>query len=503
MQATNYTRAHRGAPLRAIIIGTGFGGLGMAIALKKRGIDDFVMLERAGDVGGVWRDNSYPGAACDVPSHLYSFSFEPNPNWSHTFARQDEIHEYLRHCARKYKLLPHVQFNAEVAGADFDEDRQLWVVHLKSGGRLEAQLLVSATGQLSLPSIPKLQGLDDFRGHSFHSAKWDHSFALDGKRVAVVGTGASATQFVPAIIERVAKLSLFQRSPSHIIPRNDREIGEWGKSVYRAMPWLMKLRRVGIYTRYESRALAFTRFSGLLRLGIGTAFLKMLKQQISDPAMRAKLTPEYAYGCKRILTSDNYLPALVHRNIDVVTQGIRRITATGIETTDGQHHQVDAIIYGTGFAATSFLSPMVLRGRKGLELNKAWGTGAKAYLGMTVPAFPNLFMLYGPNTNLGHNSIVYMLESQIAHVMRIVKAMEAKKVKSVEVNSEVYEGFNQHLKKRLTHTVWNGCSSWYVDSMGNSSTNWPGFTLTYRRLARKSSLNAYRFGADTAQKVAL
>lgn len=479
--------------LAVIIIGSGFGGLGMGVALRKQGIEDFVILERAAEVGGVWRDNSYPGAACDVPSHLYSFSFEPNPNWSRAFSPQAEIHAYLKHCAQKYDLLRHVRFNAEVAGARFDESRAVWTVSLSNGQELCATVLITAVGQLSRPSIPRLPGMEDFKGRSFHSATWDHRVSLEGRRVAVIGTGASAIQFVPAIADRVQQLNVFQRSPAYILPRQNRAYRDWEKALFKAAPWVMKLHRALVYIGYESRALGFTRFKFLLDLAGGIPFRRMLKQQVPDAALRAKLTPQYQIGCKRVLLSSEYLSTMVKPKVKLITEGIRRITPEGIETQDGQQHAADVIVYGTGFAATEFLAPMRIQGRGGLDLNTVWRNGAQAYLGLTVPGFPNFFMLYGPNTNLGHNSIVYMLESQIAHVMRCLNAMRTLRANSVEVQEPRYTRYNARIQEHLNTTVWNGCKSWYVDAAGHSSTNWPGFTLSYRWLTKHSSLDAYRF----------
>ncbi|WP_175666140.1 alpha/beta hydrolase fold domain-containing protein [Burkholderia ambifaria] len=485
--------AESAAPLSAIIIGAGFAGIGMAIALQRAGIHDFVIVERSHDVGGVWRDNRYPGAACDVPSHLYSFSFEPNPNWSRVFAPQPEIHAYLQHCARKYGLARHLRFGAEVERAQYDEARALWHVTLADGTTLSAAVLVSGTGQLSRPAMPDLPGIDTFRGRAFHSAHWDRDYPLAGKRVAVVGTGASAIQFVPAIAADVERLVVFQRSPAYVMPRPDRAYRPWEQALFRRLPWAMKLHRASIYVRYESRAIAFTRLHGLMDVAIGRPFRKLLARDVRDPALRARLTPDYPIGCKRILLSSDYLAALDRDNVELVTQRIRRVTETGIETDDGVHHPVDAIVYGTGFAATAFLSPMRITGRDGLDLNDAWRRGAQAYLGLTVPGFPNFFMLYGPNTNLGHNSIVYMLESQIAHVMRCVRAMRRNGATAIDVDPRRYRRFNAHVQQRLAGSVWSGCKSWYVDASGHNSTNWPGFTLTYRWITRFTGLSAYRF----------
>lgn len=489
---------------RFLIIGTGFAGLGMAIALRKAGIEDFALLEKAGDVGGVWRDNAYPGAACDVPSHLYSFSFEPNPRWSRVFAPQAEILEYLRHCARRYDLLRHVRFQSEVASAAWDEAGQRWVVQLQDGQRLAAQFLVSGTGQLSRPALPAIAGIESFAGPSFHSARWDHGVDLAGKRVAVIGTGASAIQFVPAIAGQVEALHVFQRSPSHMMPRPDRAYSGLEKALFRFVPGATRLHRAWIYAKYESRALAFTRFKGLMQWAVGRPFRKMLERQVPDAALRDTLTPSYPIGCKRILLSSEYLATMARPNVHVQTGAIERVEPDGIRTRDGQLHRADVIVYGTGFAATEFLSPMKITGRGRLDLNAAWQRGAAAYLGITVPGFPNFFMLYGPNTNLGHNSIVYMIESQIAHVMRCVGTMERAGAATIEPDAQRFERYNRHIQQRLRQTVWNGCKSWYVDANGHNSTNWPGFTLSYRVATRWSGLHAYRMqsaqaGADATR----
>lgn len=486
------------APLDTVIIGAGFGGVCMGVALLRAGQEGFLILEKGQDVGGVWRDNTYPGAACDVPSHLYSFSFAPNPDWSHTFATQPEIHAYLRDCAQRFGLMPHIRFGQAVAQARYDERRGIWALTTGDGALLHARVVVTATGLLSRPAMPRIDGLAAFRGAAFHSAQWDHGVDLRGKRVAVIGTGASATQFVPAIAGQVGELLVFQRSPSWLKPRGDRPYPAWRKRLFRRLPALMRLHRALIYGTYESRALAFTRLKGLMHVAVGRPFRRMLAHAIADPALRTRLTPDYPIGCKRILLSDDYLAAFARPHVKLVTDAVRRIVADGIETADGRLHQVDAIIYGTGFAATDFLAPMQVTGRDGLDLNTAWRQGAQAYLGIAVPGFPNFFMLYGPNTNLGHNSIVYMLESQVAHIMRTLAAMRAAKATSAEAGPTAHRRFNSALQARLAATVWNGCNSWYLDRHGHNSANWPGFSFSYRWLARHASLAAYRFAAPLA-----
>lgn len=480
-------------PLTAIIIGSGFGGLGMAIALKKQGITDFVLLEKAQDVGGVWRDNAYPGAACDVPSHLYSFSFEPNPNWSRIFSPQAEIFSYLQHCAVKYQLLPHIRYGTEVSSADYDEVNAVWTVTTTDQQKITARLLISATGQLSRAAIPALPGIDTFTGPTFHSAKWRHDLDLTGKRVAVIGTGASAIQFVPAIADRVAQLSVFQRSAPYILPRVNHAYPSLLKNTFKTLPWLLKLYRSGIYLVYESRFLAFSRFKGLMKFAAVRPFEKMLKRDIADPSLRAKMIPDYPVGCKRLLLSSEYIATFAKPQVSLITEAIESITPNGIRTSDGVQHNADIIIYGTGFAATEFLAPMQITGRAGKQLSAEWSEGARAYLGMSVPDFPNFFMLYGPNTNLGHNSIVFMIESQIGHVMRCLKTMRSTNTKAIEIKRAPYQLFNTQVEQRLKSTVWHGCKSWYVDAKGHSSTNWPGFTAAYRWITNRGNLNDYEF----------
>jgi cyclohexanone monooxygenase len=495
MSASNTSRPNAGAAsLKVIIIGAGFAGIGMAISLRNAGIEDFAILERAPDLGGVWRDNSYPGAACDIPSHLYSFSFEPNPGWSRVFSSQAEIQAYLRHCADKYGLQAHIRFSSEVAQAVFDEARSLWHVTLADGTVLGASILVSASGLFSRPVMPNIEGLGGFKGHAFHSAHWDHSCALEGKRVAVVGTGASSVQIVPAIAGKVAHLAVFQRSAPYMLPRGDRAYTRWERAMFARMPWTTRLYRLGIYLKYESRALGFTRrFKWLMQVAVGLPFRRMLAQQVPDAALRARLTPDYPIGCKRILLSSDYLATFARPNVELVTEAIRRVTPDGIETADGVHHQFDAIVFGTGFAPTGFLAPMRVVGRGGQPLGAAWKNGAAAYLGMTVPGFPNFFMLYGPNTALGHNSALYMIESQIAHVMRCLRTMHDRGASAVEVDAGRYRRHDQRIQRRLGASVWNGCTSWYQDETGRNTILWPGFSLTYRWLAKRSGLSAYHF----------
>lgn len=479
--------------LDALIVGSGFGGIGMAIMLLREGITHFLIIERAAAIGGTWRDNDYPGAACDVPSHLYSFSFEPNPDWSSTFAAQPEIQRYLQHCADKYHVMPHVRLNTELRAARFDETASVWVATLADGGELKARHLITATGLLNRPVLPDIEGLPDFRGKAFHSAQWDHGHALAGRSVAVIGTGASAAQFVPEIAKEAASLAVFQRTPSYLIRRNDRPYASWVKRLFRALPALMLVERARFYAFYEARALAFTRFHGLMVPAVGWPFRRMLHAQLKDDRLRRQLTPSHQIGCKRILLSNDYLATMARPNVSLHTTPIARITVDGVQTSDGQVHVADTLIFGTGFAATEFLTPLSISGRHGRKLNEAWRNGAAAYLGITVPGFPNFFMLYGPNTNLGHNSIIYMLESQAQHVVRCLREARKFGANCIEVRDDVYRRFAGSVRQRLSSSIWAKCSSWYRDASGNIPTNWPGFTFSYRWLARYASLDAYRF----------
>ena len=476
-----------------LIIGTGFSGIGMAIRLKQAGFDNFTVLEQAAAVGGTWRDNHYPGVACDVPSHLYSFSFEPNPNWSRMFAPQREILAYLNHCADKYGVRPHIQFGAEVVKAEFDDKRGQWLVTTKAGKRYRTRALVAGGGGLSKPVFPDIPGLERFKGKKFHSARWDHDYPLAGQRVGVVGTGASAIQIVPSIVDKVAHLKLFQRTPPWILPKPNFRFGEKQQQRFADHPWLARLLRRGLYWALESSALGFT---GILPQFHGRAQRQanaLLQTQIKDPVLRAKLTPSYRIGCKRILLSNDYYPALQQPNAEVVTDGIAEIREHSIVTRDGQEHAVDAIIFATGFQAAESMAPFEVIGRDGVELNSAWSETPEAYLGSTVTGFPNLFMLVGPNTGLGHNSMVFMIESQIQYVVDAVRTLRTRSLASVEVKSSVQKAFNEKLMERMARTVWStgGCISWYQNKAGRNTTLWPGFTFEFRYRTRQFDVENY------------
>jgi cation diffusion facilitator CzcD-associated flavoprotein CzcO len=489
------TRNHQVA-----IIGTGFSGLGMAIALRRAGLTDFVVLEKAGEIGGTWRDNSYPGCACDVESHLYSFSFAPNPGWTRRFAPQAEILDYLKDCARRHGVLPHIRFHQEVEEARFDERDASWEIRT-GDGTWRARVLVSALGGLSTPAFPAIEGLAGFTGRCFHSQEWDHAYDLAGKRVAVVGTGASAIQIVPAIAPRVARLDVYQRTPPWILPRADRPFARVERALLGTLPLARRLLRASIYLRLEARALSFTVAPELLKLGEREARAH-LARQVSDPALRRALTPDYALGCKRVLLSDDYYPALGRPNVELITDPIRAVEGDRIVTAGGSERAVDAIILATGFRATSPIPPGLFKGAGGRDLAHVWAGGPEAYKGTTVAGFPNLFMLVGPNCGLAHSSMVFMIESQIAYVMDALRVMRARGLARVEVDLAAQAAFNQALQARLGSRVWStgGCTSWYLHESGKNVALWPGFTWQFRRLTRRFDADRYQLAIDSARQ---
>ncbi|WP_022975282.1 flavin-containing monooxygenase [Nevskia ramosa] len=480
-----------------LIIGSGFAGLCMAIKLREQGIEDFQILERGDDVGGTWRDNHYPGCACDVQSHLYSFSFEPNPEWTRMFARQPEIKAYLEKCAAKYDLRRHIVFGANVQNARYDEAAATWTVKTADGRSFSGRVLVSGMGGLSNPAMPNVKGLNSFKGKAFHSAHWDHSYDLTDKRVAVIGTGASAIQFVPQIQKTAKRVDLYQRTAPWIMPKPDREIGPTERRLYKALPALQNAYRTAIYWMLESRVLGFAVNPKLMTMVEGVA-RGHIKRQIKDPALRIKVTPDYTIGCKRILISNDYYPALAQANVEVITNDIVEVRANSVVDSAGNERAVDAIIYGTGFKAQDPMPRGTVFGTGGVDLLDAWKTGPEAYLGLSVAGFPNFFMLVGPNTGLGHNSMVFMIESQVAYVMDALKTMRKQKLRAVDVKPDAQVTFNKGIQGQLSKTVWtSGCKSWYVDANGKNTTLWPGFTFIYRGKTRRFPATAYRLERDS------
>lgn len=476
---------------RYLIIGAGFGGLGMGIKLAQTGEHDFEIWEKALDLGGCWRDNTYPGAACDVPSHLYSYSFAPKHDWSHRFAPQAEIHAYQEACANQFGIKPKIVFDKEVDEAHFNEALQRWIITDTQGNQIQAQFLISATGQLNRPAYPNIKGLNDFKGPMFHSANWQHDVDLTDKTIAVIGTGASAIQFVPQIAKVAKKVNIFQRTAPYVIPKPDRRYSKFEQTLYKTIPGLLKLSRLKTYLIFESRFVAFTSMQWIMHI-MKWQWRHFMNKHITDPKKRKQLTPNYQMGCKRVLISNNFYPALNQDHVQILDQGIDHIDATGITDKNGQHIAADVIILGTGFTATEFLSPMTITGLQGTTLNQAWQNGAEAYLGLSVHQFPNLFMLYGPNTNLGHNSILYMIESQINYIAKATQAVIKSDHESINIKPDVQNQFNTKIQNQAKHSVWNtGCTSWYTTDSGKNTVNWTSFTFHYRRLSKQFSLNHY------------
>ena len=468
-----------------VVVGAGFGGIAMADRLLGEGRGrDFLVVEAADSVGGTWRDNTYPGCACDVPTALYSLSRHAHPGWSHSFGRQPEIRAYLESVTDRIGLRDRLVTSCEVTAAVWDSASAHWVVDT-SRGRIRARDLVVASGALSAPSIPRLPGLESFEGQVFHSARWRHDIPLEGRRVAVVGTGASAVQFVPEIAGPAEHVTVFQRTPGWILPRLDRSISGRRQRLYRRFPLVQRLIRGRIYLGRELYVVVFTRAQFLLRFFEWFArFYLFLK--VRDRRMRRALTPDFSIGCKRVLLTSNWLPALTRSDVTLVSGAASAVTPRGLVADDGTEHPADVIIFGTGFQPTEPPISRVITGADGRTLAEHWDGSPRAHNGITVAGFPNLFLLYGPNTNLGHSSIVYMLESQADHVLRLLDLAGREARRTIEVRPEVEESYAARMDRELAHTVWNqgGCSSWYIDSRGRNSLQWPTFTFRYREQVR-------------------
>lgn len=463
-----------------VVIGTGFSGLGMAIQLKRNGRHDFVVLEKAEDVGGTWRDNTYPGCACDIPSHMYSFSFAQNPGWTRSYSPQPEIWDYLRDVADRFRLREHIRFGVEVAGARWDADERRWHVATNQG-EYTARFLVAGIGALHIPNIPKLPGIERFAGETFHSATWNHDYDLTGKRVAVIGTGASAIQFVPRIAPDVAKLTIFQRTPPWILPKPDHPMPGWVRTLFRLVPGAQRLYRDALYWLLEARAIGFNGHPALLKLASKIALAHM-RRQVTDPELRRKLTPDYVMGCKRVLIANDYYPALARDNVEVNTSGIQAVTERGIVDSRGVEHEVDVIIHGTGFHVTDAFDHLDVTGVDDRHLAKEWAAGGiQTHLGITVAGYPNLFFLLGPNTGLGHNSVVFMIESQIRYVAAAMALADQNGAEALDTKESAQARFQSDIQRKLAGGVWTrgGCTSWYLDSRGVNRTIWPGFTWRY------------------------
>jgi cation diffusion facilitator CzcD-associated flavoprotein CzcO len=461
---------------RVVVIGAGFGGLGVGIALLRAGFTDLTVLEQADSVGGVWRDNTYPQAACDVPSSLYSWSWAPNPDWGHRYSRQDEILAYLESAAAEAGILEHVRTGVTVTGASYDDTTGRWTVRTSAGEEIEADVLVPALGQLSRPAVPDLPGRTSFAGPAFHSARWDHGVDLRGKRVAVVGTGASAIQFVPGIVDEVASLTVFQRSAPYVLPKPDREYTRLHHRAFARLPASQRFGRRLTWVVTERFNKVLTR-GGPLKRVLVAAWRAQLRRQVRDPALRARLVPDYPLGCKRVLFANDWYPALDRDHVEVVDTAIEGVEPSGLRTRDGRLHEADVVIWGTGFAATEFLAPLEVHGSGGIDVHEVWADGAYAHLGMTVPGFPNLFLVYGPNTNLGGSSILGMMEAQARYVVQAVRRVAAGA--RLDVRPEVAAAFDAEMQERLASSVWAACTSWYRTPGGRVVTNWPGLVQEY------------------------
>jgi cation diffusion facilitator CzcD-associated flavoprotein CzcO len=476
---------------RVAILGAGFSGIGMAARLLDDGMDDFFVIERADEVGGTWRDNTYPGCQCDIPSALYSFSWAPNPDWSRVYPLQSEIRDYLRRVAEEKGVIPHVRFGHEGRGAAWDDDAKLWRLET-SKGELTANVLVTAMGGLSEPALPDIPGLERFGGTMFHSAEWDHDHDITGERVAVIGTGASAIQIVPEIQPRVGTLTLFQRTPSWVMPDLDRPVTKVERELFRRLPFTQRAVRWLIYGLQESTVLG-TIVDRRLSQVFEQVARRHLRSQVADPELRRKLTPDYILGCKRITMSNTYYPALSAPNAEVVTEPITEVTETGVRTADGAERELDTIVLATGFQVFNNPGMAALKGRGGVSLLDAWNGSPRAYLGTAVSGFPNLFFVVGPNSAGGYNSIIFTSESHINYVAECVREMERANVATVEVRPEVYDGFAREAERRLGESVWNqgGCASWYIDANGRNGVWWPGFTVDLWRRTRRFDRGSY------------
>ncbi|MFH5229080.1 DUF4873 domain-containing protein [Antrihabitans spumae] len=478
-----------------LIVGTGFAGLCMAIKLKESGRHNFVVLEKADRVGGTWRENTYPGCGCDVMSLMYSFSFAPNRKWTRMYARQPEILDYIERVVAEYDLAQHIRFGSEVIAYDFDEAADLWHVRTRGGTSYTARIVVAGPGPLHKPSIPTFPGRETFTGPTFHSAEWDHSVDLTGKRVAVIGTGASAVQFVPEIAKHAAHVDVFQRTPHWILPKLDRAISRREKQAFDRVPGVQRAYRGAIYWAHESLILGF--MHPKLMRGLESAARGLLHKQVCDPELRAALTPDYTIGCKRILVSSNYYPTLQRSDVDLVTAGIAGFTETGIRTVDGEVHDADVVVYGTGFEISERFTHEHIVGRGGLSITTAWRDGMEAYLGVAVAGFPNFFLMMGPNSGGGNQSIVFVIEAQARYIVECLAMMAAQDATRIEVRAGMQRDFNRQVHAKLEGSVWNsgGCESWYLDETGRNRAAWPGSSVSYWRRMRSPERRAYELSS--------
>ncbi len=474
------------------IIGTGFSGMGMAIRLQQSGRSNFTIFEKASDVGGCWRDNTYPGCCCDIPSHLYSFSFEQRADWSRKYPSQNEIHQYLKSCADKYHLLPKIQFNSDVVEIRYRDQDKLWMLSMASGEKVLAKFVIAGKGPLHIPSLPAIDGLESFDGEVFHSSQWDHSFDLKGKRVAVVGTGASAIQFIPQIAPKVNQLHVLQRSPGWMLPRPDRAIRSWEKYLYKKIPSLLNLYRKYQFWTHEMRVIAFREGTRLHQKTVKMAE-QYMRSQVSDPEVQEKLLPDFSLGCKRMLISNDYYETFNRDNVELIASGIDRVDGNKVIAADGSSREVDAIIFGTGFEAADPIAPKTIYGPADTDLFDRWDDeGAQAYKGVSVSGLPNFFFLVGPNSGLGHNSMILMIEAQIQYILDCFEYMDSHELEQWEVQRSAQDSYNQAIQGDVDESIWSsGCRSWYINKKGRNTTVWPGFVYQYQREMKRLEVSAY------------
>lgn len=479
------------------IVGAGFGGVGMGISLRREGIEDFTIFERGDTVGGVWRANTYPGAACDVPSHLYSFSFAPGHNWSRRYAPQPEILDYMEEITDRFEMRPHLRLGTEVTEARFEPDSGRWTLATDSGETHDFDLLVAACGQLTRPAVPQVEGIEDFGGKVFHSAEWDHEYDLTpGRKVAVIGTGASAIQFVPEIAPQVERLTIYQRSAPWIIPKSDRKYPEWERRLFERVPARVAAARAGLFAFFEGGTYGFTGKHWVLKPFAKLADLYR-DRELPDPELRARCTPNYEIGCKRVLFTSDWYSTLRRDNVELLNGAVQRATATGVIGADGVEREADTIIWGTGFQTRNFVTPMSVHGLNGRELNEEWGDEPAAYLGTTFPGYPNMFILYGPNTNHGSGSVPYTLECQFSYVLDAVRRLRKRGLRWIDLKPLTMERWRSEMAERSADTIWvnGGCTSWYTNAEGHNTNNWPGPWLEYRRRTRRINPADYRAAA--------
>ena len=464
-----------------LVVGTGFSGMGAAMKLRDSGREDFIVLEKAHDVGGTWRDNTYPGCECDIPSHMYSFSYELKPDWSKSFSGQEEIWAYMRKVADEQGIRKYVRFGVEVTGATWDDDRKRWTVHTAEGDDYDARVVVAGVGGLHIPNIPDLPGAESFAGPRFHSAEWNHDVDLRDKKVVVIGTGASAIQFIPIIAQETSHLTVFQRTPPWVLPKKDKPTPEWRKKAFARVPGIQRLYRNALYWALEARAIAFNGHLDVLPVA-ERIVKRYLEKKIPDPELRAKLTPDYRLGCKRVLQSNTYYETYLRDDVTLSTDGVREIVADGVIDANGVKHEADVIIYGTGFHVIDAFDYLDIKGRDGLDLATQFREhGVETYMGMTIHGFPNLFFMLGPNTALGHNSVVFMIEQQTKYIVKMLDEMDRRDAVAAEATKAAQDEFNAEVQRLVEKGIWTqgGCTSWYLDSHGKNRTIWPKFTFQY------------------------